>query len=100
MTLIRLCRPAGGQDYADATVMPTVAAAAVDAIGAYALLRQTTTSTARSPGDISGGANLRYESVAGNGAGGAPPGNWMICGAITRRWQHDQHLAVAAGFVG
>ena len=71
------------KDYADATVMPTVAAAAVDAIGAYALLRQTTTSTARSPGDIVAGANLRYESVAGNGAGSAPPGNWMICGAIT-----------------
>jgi len=70
------------KDYADATVMPTTAAAAVDAIGAYAMLRQTTTSTPRNPGDTLAGANLRYESVAGNGAGGAPPGTWMLCGSI------------------
>ena len=64
----------------DATVMLTVAAVAVLLPSAHTLLRQTTTNTARSPGDIVAGANLRYESVAGNGADGAPPGNWMICG--------------------
>lgn len=71
------------KDYADATVMPTVAAAAVDAIGAYALLRQTTTNTVRNPGDTLAGASLRYENVGGNGGGGAPPGTWMLCGAIS-----------------
>jgi len=72
------------KDYADATVMPTVAAAAVDAIGAYALLRQTTTSTARS----------------GQRRGQCPAGKLDdLWGHNLGRWQHDQHLAVAAGFV-
>lgn len=77
------------------TVLAATAAATVGAVGTYALLRQTTTSTARIPGATLAGSSLRYESTAGNANySTAPSGTWMLCGAIASGTSNDTNTSL------
>lgn len=54
----------------------------VGAIGTTAMLRQTTTSTARSAGDQVAGSSLVYTNADGSATGANPSGTWELCGEI------------------
>jgi hypothetical protein len=56
---------------------------AVGSVGTYALMRQSVTSTARSPGDTRAGSGLYYTSAEGNGSTTTASGTWQVMGAIT-----------------
>jgi len=65
-----------------ALVSTGMAGLAVGSIGTYALLRQTTTSTARSPGATVAGSSLRYADAGGNAMTTTPAGTWRVMGQM------------------
>lgn len=62
-----------------ANPLPATAAAAVGAVGTYAMLRYTEEAAA---GTLVAGSSLSYASVNSSGvqASGTPSGTWMLCG--------------------
>ena len=65
-----------------AQVGTATAGLAVGSVGSYALLKQTVTSAARSPGATRAGSGLDYTNAQGNGSTTSPSGTWRIMGAI------------------
>jgi hypothetical protein len=70
------------KEYADATVLTTTAGASAGAVGTYAFLSPTSTSTIYDPGDTLAGSSLRWSSAEGGGLsiGTAPSGTWQLNG--------------------
>ena len=55
---------------------------ATGAVGTYALLKQTVTSTVQAPGATRAGSGLDYSSCSGVGVTTSPAGTWRIMGAM------------------